>query len=203
AQPGAGRAGVSRRKTGPAAGAAPGPAPDTAPDTSPDTAPGGAAGGVSGMPQAPDVPAQLRDFSRSLPMLLLRSHQAVMREFRPILRQHGITEQQWRVLRALTTEPSVRASALAALTLISGPSMTRILRTLEARGLIERSPEPGDNRVVRLSITPQGRALIATVAPHSERRYRSIAERIGTRDMDGLYALLTELPDKLRRRPAR
>jgi len=53
----------------------------------------------------------LRDFSRSLPMLLLRSHQAVMAEFRPILRAHGITDTQWRVLRALTTADAVRIRA--------------------------------------------------------------------------------------------
>ena len=35
----------------------------------------------------------LREFSRSLPMLLLRSHQAVMAEFRPILREHGIVAE--------------------------------------------------------------------------------------------------------------
>jgi hypothetical protein len=43
----------------------------------------------------------MREFSRSLPMALLRAREAVMRQFRPSLRQHGLTEQQWRILRAL------------------------------------------------------------------------------------------------------
>ncbi|MDP7101742.1 MAG: hypothetical protein QF503_11390, partial [Rhodospirillales bacterium] len=43
----------------------------------------------------------LRDFSRSLPMALLRAREAVMERFRPSLRTHGLTDQQWRVLRAL------------------------------------------------------------------------------------------------------
>ena len=41
----------------------------------------------------------IRAFSRSLPMLLLRSHQAVMAQFRPVLRAHGITEQQFVEMR--------------------------------------------------------------------------------------------------------
>jgi homoprotocatechuate degradation regulator HpaR len=161
------------------------------------------------MPLPPDAArALLRDFSRSLPMLLLRSHQAVMAEFRPVLRAHGITEQQWRVLRALSTAPALRISQVAELTLISGPSLTRILKALEQRGLVDRRAEPGDQRAARISMTASARRLIATVAPHSEARYRSIARRLGERDMAQLYRLLADLPDKLgarrdaRRRPA-
>jgi homoprotocatechuate degradation regulator HpaR len=144
-------------------------------------------------------PAALRDFSRSLPMLLLRSHQAVMAEFRPILREHGITETQWRVLRALTTAESLRASQLAALTLISGPSLTRILKSLEEKRLISRRAEAGDQRAARIAIAAAGRRLIGRVAPHSEARYREIGERIGAARLDRLYALLEELPESLRR----
>ena len=140
----------------------------------------------------------LRAFSRSLPMLLLRSHQAVMAEFRPILRAHGVTEQQWRVLRAQTTGPSVRAAQLAELTLISGPSLTRILRDLEARGLIRRSADRADQRAARIALAPAGRRLIAAVGPHSERRYREIARRIGEDDLQALYALLARVPERLR-----
>jgi hypothetical protein len=43
----------------------------------------------------------LRDFSKSLPMALMRTREAVMKRFRPSLRDHALTEQQWRVLRAL------------------------------------------------------------------------------------------------------
>jgi len=42
-------------------------------------------------PAARQVP--MRDFSRSLPMSLLRAREAVMRQFRPKLREHGLTEQ--------------------------------------------------------------------------------------------------------------
>ena len=140
----------------------------------------------------------IRAFSKSLPMLLLRSHQAVMAEFRPMLREHGITEQQWRVLRALTTDASVRISRLAALTLISGPSLTRILKNLEERALVERRAEPGDQRAALISIAPAGAWLIETVAPHSEQRYRSISRRIGEREMEALYGLLEALPARLK-----
>jgi hypothetical protein len=40
-----------------------------------------------------------RDTRRALPIALLRAREAVMVRFRPILRYHGVTEQQWRVMR--------------------------------------------------------------------------------------------------------
>ena len=45
--------------------------------------------------------SHLRDFEQSLPMELLKAREAAMARFRPMLRSHGLTEQQWRVLRAL------------------------------------------------------------------------------------------------------
>ena len=62
-------------------------------------------------PAARQVP--MRDFSRSLPMSLLRAREAVMRQFRPSLRQHGLTEQQWRILRALAAIEAVEVTELA------------------------------------------------------------------------------------------
>src|SRR5512140_1210126 len=82
--------------------------------------------------------APMRDFSRSLPMSLLRAREAVMRQFRPSLRHHGLTEQQWRILRALTAVDTIEVTELAQVAFLLGPSLSRILRALEARDLIER-----------------------------------------------------------------
>lgn len=139
----------------------------------------------------------LRDFSRSLPMLLLRSRQAVMSRFRPLLRAHGVTEEQWRVLRALTTADALRIGQLAELTYLSMPSLSRLLRALDARGLIERRAELDDARATRISISPAGLALIERIAPQSEARYAQIAERIGPDDLQALYLLLGRLTDAL------
>src|SRR5438552_9275122 len=80
----------------------------------------------------------MRDFSRSLPMALLRARESVMRHFRPSLRAHGLTEQQWRILRALASTDDIEVTELARVAYLLGPSLSRILRDLEARRLIER-----------------------------------------------------------------
>src|SRR3954471_21942284 len=86
----------------------------------------------------------MRDFSRSLPMSLLRAREAVMRHFRPSLRNHGLTEQQWRILRALASIDAIEVTELARLAFLLGPSLSRILRDLEARELIERRADKSD-----------------------------------------------------------
>ena len=82
---------------------------------------------------APARRLPMREFSRSLPMSLLRAREAVMRQFRPSLRQHGLTEQQWRILRALAAIEAIEVTELARTAFLLGPSLSRILRDLEAR----------------------------------------------------------------------
>lgn len=135
----------------------------------------------------------LRHFSKSLPMSLLRAREAVMRQFRPALRAHGITEQQWRVLRALSTVPEIEVAGLARATFLLGPSLSRILQDLESRGLIARKASPADLRRGLLSITEAGTALIAAVTPRSEATYRAITERFGAEKLATLQSLLLEL----------
>ncbi len=134
---------------------------------------------------------ELRSFDDSLPMALLKAREATMRRFRPMLGAHDLTEQQWRVIRALASmsaEPSV--GELAEATFLLGPSLSRILVNLEGRHLIERTASAADNRSVTITLTDRGRKLFATVAPESETIYRSIE---GSFSPQRLGHLLTEL----------
>ncbi|NPU10617.1 homoprotocatechuate degradation operon regulator HpaR [Bradyrhizobium sp. 83012] len=141
--------------------------------------------------EARQVP--MRDFSQSLPMALLRAREAVMRQFRPSLRQHGLTEQQWRILRALAAVDAIEVTELARVAFLLGPSLSRILRDLEARGLIQREADARDLRRGVLSISTKGLKLIAQVAPNSEAIYASIARRFGARKLAALHKMLDEL----------
>src|SRR3954463_2779489 len=135
----------------------------------------------------------MRDFSRSLPMSLLRAREAVMRQFRPSLREHGLTEQQWRILRALAAIDTVEVTELARTAFLLGPSLSRILRDLEARNLIERKTAKADLRRGEVSISPKGLKLIEAVAPTSEAIYAEITSRYGARKLAELQDMLAEL----------
>lgn len=120
-----------------------------------------------------------------------------MRRFRPGLREHGVTEQQWRVLRALSGLGALEITELAAQTCLLPPSLSRILPDLEARRLISRRPVASDMRRATVSLSPAGLQLIAAHAPHSERIYRAIEERFGTERLRQLFRLLDELERSL------
>ena len=133
----------------------------------------------------------MRDFSRSLPMALLRAREAVMSRFRPMLQDHGLTEQQWRVLRALTaSQTPMRFGAIAEATFVRLPSLSRIVKALEARGVLKRVADAGDSRAAQVSLTRGGRALVLRIAPLSETHYDEMAAAIGGADLDRLYRLL-------------
>jgi homoprotocatechuate degradation regulator HpaR len=135
----------------------------------------------------------MREFSRSLPMSLLRAREAVMRHFRPSLRDHGLTEQQWRILRALTSIDAIEVTELARVAFLLGPSLSRILRDLEARHLIERKVVKADQRRVVVSISARGLRLIEAVAPSSEAIYAAMTARYGARELARLQEMLRAL----------
>ncbi|MCV0397269.1 MAG: homoprotocatechuate degradation operon regulator HpaR [Rhizobiaceae bacterium] len=141
--------------------------------------------------------ARLREFSRSLPMSLLKAREAVMGHFRPGLHHFGITEQQWRVLRALTSVESIEVMALAKATFLLAPSLSRILKDLEERGLIHRRTPENDMRRGLISISRQGRELIDKAGSHSEAIYAEITRRYGTEKLTRLQEMLRELEQVL------
>jgi homoprotocatechuate degradation regulator HpaR len=139
----------------------------------------------------------MREFSRSLPLSLLRAREAVMRHFRPSLRHHGLTEQQWRILRALASIDAIEVTELARVAFLLGPSLSRILRDLEARHLIERRVAKADLRRGVVSISARGVRLIEAVAPSSEAIYAAMTRRYGARKLADLQEMLAALEHRL------
>lgn len=136
---------------------------------------------------------------RTLPMALLRARELVMERFRPMLHRHGVTEQQWRVLRVLDEAEAMDASELAQGASILAPSLSRILKALEARGLIELGKDPGDGRRTVIRLTEAGAAFLAAVAPESAAIYDEIEALAGrgrierlVSEIDALIVTLSE-----------
>jgi homoprotocatechuate degradation regulator HpaR len=145
----------------------------------------------------------MRPFSESLPMALLRAREAVMCLFRPGLRKHGVTEQQWRILRVLAHRGPLEVTELAEATFLLPPSLSRILPDLESRELISRRQVDTDLRRSVVSLEPKGLKLIAAQAPYSEEMYAEIAARFGAERIEHLVDLLHELETSLQQVPQR
>ena len=83
---------------------------------------------------------------QSLTLTLLQAREAAMGFFRPSLNQHGLTEQQWRVIRILSQHDELEINRLAELACILKPSMTGVLVRMEAAGMVVRRKAEQDQR---------------------------------------------------------
>lgn len=133
-------------------------------------------------------------------MSLLRAREAVMQYFRTLHRDSNITEQQWRVLRALFDSEPVDATTLARTTCLHMPSLSRILQKLKKRKLVEHRHRKDDLRRSLISISPLGHELIMREGPASERQYSMIRKHFGHERLDTLYELLHDLEAALQKR---
>jgi homoprotocatechuate degradation regulator HpaR len=139
----------------------------------------------------------MRPFARSLPMQLMRAREAVMRRFRPHLAAHDLSEQQWRVLRALIEADSLDILDLAGRCQIHPASLSRMLPKLAGDGLVARRANVNDQRRIVVSITEEGRALFDALAPQSEAIYAALEREVGGDRLRELYRSLDELIDAL------
>ncbi len=134
-----------------------------------------------------------RETSKSLPIALLRAREAVMARFRPLLAERGFTEQQWRVLRVLDEAGPLDATQIAEKSVILTPSITRILKTLEDRQMINRASHPSDGRRMTITISKKARHLVADAVSGSNAIYAEIEQIYGKRKLNKLLEMLEEI----------
>lgn len=109
-----------------------------------------------------------RPFSRLSPLQLqavsevFRTADAMRRTFGSLLEPHGLTMQQYNVLRILRGGggAALPTMEIAARMLEQTPGITRLLDRLEAKGLVSRERCEDDRRQVLCSITPAGRKVL-------------------------------------------
>ncbi len=119
---------------------------------------------ASTLPQDPSS-RLLRDLAHSLPMALLRTREKVVQRFREVLSRYDLTEQQWRILRALEGHEGLEISQLAEQCRILLPSMTGILKRMEQRGLIQRNANRADGRSILIALTEHSSTLVGQIKP--------------------------------------
>ncbi len=137
----------------------------------------------------------MRKFDDSLPLRLLKAREAAMGFFRPLLQEIPLTEQQWRVIRALNEFEELESKQLAELCCILSPSLTGIINRLEQQGYIKRRKSIEDQRRILLSLTEKSKEMFARVSPLLEARYQEMTERFSPEDMKTLEELLNKLCD--------
>jgi len=133
---------------------------------------------------------------RNLPRLLLQARESVMGHTRPSLRAHGLSDQQWRVLRVLgeqAHDSGVETGRVAKEAFLLGPSLTGVLTRMERDGLIERQRCPQDARRTVVRATAVGLAKVQALSRSIEAHYAWMEGQLGKTVLQDLYALLDQV----------
>ena len=114
------------------------------------------------------------------------------------LRLIGQSSARMEAMAAIINSPSLSAQVDIAKRLrIEGPTMTRMLDTLEADGLVERLPDPADRRTKQLRLTPTGEKVLEEIFAIADELRDRLLDRVAPERLDELNALLVMLTDRL------
>jgi len=114
---------------------------------------------------------------RLLPDLLARASHALVQGFAEELRRRGVSLPVWRVLAALLARPGETVSGLAEACLLQQPTTTKLLDRMASDGLVTRSQDARDRRVIRVALTPRGKRLATKLLAVAERHEAEVLAR--------------------------
>lgn len=106
---------------------------------------------------------------------------------------YDVTPSQVRAIRVLSKHGSVRASELAQHLHIAPRSATEVVDALEAKGLVERAPDPHDRRAVLVGLTDAGRELSEEVRRARGVESERMFDRLTQTDRTDLARVLRKL----------
>ena len=129
----------------------------------------------------------------SINISLIQAREALMTQFRPILNNAGITDQQWRIIRLLAENGTLDFQDLANQACILRPSLTGILTRLEKVGYVVRLKPSNDQLRVYLKLTGEGEKLHRTTCDQVDARYDVIESVLSKDKLKQLQSLLGEL----------
>ena len=130
-------------------------------------------------------------------MLLLRAREKMMERFRPLLTANGLTEQQWRVIRALTENGPMEPRQISDICTISSPSMAGVLARMEAMELITKERFADDQRRILVSLTKKSVGLVRLISKDLEARYRELERAVGPEVVERVYRAIDDLLEGL------
>ena len=107
--------------------------------------------------------------------------------------QFGITRREWRMLAQLADSEGMPSSALAERAALDRAQTSRAVSALVQKGLVVRTPRPGNRREVLLHLTERGRALYAALLPRVAAINQELLSVLSETEVATLDALVQRL----------
>ena len=129
--------------------------------------------------------------------LLRRAHQISAAVFEDECRSVGLTPAQFGVMTVLRASPGMDQSSLARSLGFDKVTVLRVLRGLEARGLVDRTPAPASRRNMAVALLPEGEKLLRHAQKPADRAYERLMTPLSPEQELQLVALLLQLTEGL------
>lgn len=120
-----------------------------------------------------------------------RAEQALGAAKNAALKPSGLTVPQYAALLHLADNPGISAAALARACAVTPPTMNTVLKNLQERGLIERTPHEWHKNILETRLTTEGRKVLASADTQAVRVERGLATEFTPAEQATLVELLT------------
>ncbi len=128
-----------------------------------------------------------------LPALLGQASHLIQSEFHRVVKAKGLSIAEWRVLATLASGQAMTTGQLAQVSLTKGPTATRLLDRMQARGQVERLAHDGDRRVTLVRITAEGRRKVSKLIMLAQDHEQRVLAPLGAQRAAELKATLRHL----------
>jgi DNA-binding MarR family transcriptional regulator len=133
-------------------------------------------------------------------MAIVRAAENFKRTHTAIFRRHGLSFPQYNVLRVLDASRNGRnkISGVSRIMLVPGANMTGIAKRLERDGFLIRKPDPRDERVTILQITPKGKRTLKNIKEEKDQSIEKLLTGFSRKDKTSLLHRIKQLIRKSR-----
>ena len=152
---------------------------------------------AAGAPRPPEIPGDPLALERQVCFALSVATRSVLSVYRPILERMGLTHPQYLVMLALWGQSPLAVKELIEMLQLDGPTLSPLLKRLEAAGLLTRTRDPDDERQLRIDLTQRGRALREEALNVPPAVVAKLGMSLG--DLEDLHKGLTTLNEAARR----
>lgn len=139
----------------------------------------------------------MQQFDRDLLLLLHDVARLLRTRFDQRARARGMTRAQWVILARVSANPGLSQNELASILEVEPISVGRLIDRLEARGLVERRPDPGDRRIWRLHLLPGAEPVLDEISKArdvlGDQLLEGVAPAVRTKMVDALLKMKNNL----------
>src|SRR5690606_4942810 len=118
-----------------------------------------------------------------------------------VLHKNGVTRPVYRIMTVLREKQPASIGALAELALTKRSTVSRIIDRMIEQGLVTTEPNPEDNRITEVTLTPAGQQKLRKLTPVVGRQFARAMEGVSDRDIAHLLRTLHKIGHNLSKLP--